>query len=211
MRRRPNRPKCDEQGIFHLPLLLSSLIIATTGLALWGMLHHWKGLAQTQLRLDRCTGEAALELKGKLERIRETNTQMIGLRTAEMAAPLPPAKAALQAAVDAAAFYQEALRTQWTLKQSRWLLTSGCESSGDRSAPLPTLSWTRKPPDSLGAFPLDMNGLPRSFYFAAMHPPRSSAAEVFSGGTFGGENDPISNPWHARWIAPHGLFRPGIR
>ena len=50
----------NESGILHLPMALLTVIFVVTGLGLWGILHHWKNLAQTQLRLDRCTGETGL-------------------------------------------------------------------------------------------------------------------------------------------------------
>jgi hypothetical protein len=196
--------KIDEQGVLHVPLAMFTTLAVLTGLGLWGLLHHWKYLTRTQLRLDQCTGETALELKTKLTEISSANDRIKELRIAEAATTLSPeASAGLRALVEAEALRQEELRASWIVRQGTWSLRSGCGSPGDQTAPLPGLSWHRVVPDTLGEKPLRLEELPSSFHFELKHSPRGSAAEVFRGGSH-------ESNWYARWIAPRELFRPSI-
>lgn len=199
--------KLDNRGVLHVPLALLCLLMAVTGLGLWGILHHWKSLTQTQLRLDRCTGEPALDLKSKLQTIGSANQHIRELRITEAAAmiPNPPLAAALKVTIEEETLRQESLRVQWLMKQGKWVVQGGCGGHGDIMAPLPNLDWFREPPDQLGEQPLDMEMIPTSFTFAAYHSPRASAAEVFSG------DDENESSWFARWIAPQAVLRPSLR
>jgi hypothetical protein len=196
-----NLPKIqDESGILHIPMALMTVLFFVTGLGLWGVLHHWKSLAQTQLRLDRCTGETALELKMKLQTIASANEQMKVLRVSEAAAVTPQATAAFQLAIEAEVLRQEKARADWSVNRMSWTAQSGCGGHGDSGFPLPDLSWTREPPDALGPQPLNLDELPKAFRIQLNHQPRASAAEVSSGNPY----DRTS--WHARWIPPQKFF-----
>jgi len=199
----------NEKGVLHLPLALLAVVLVLTGLALWGLLHRWKSLTQTQLRLDHCTGGAALELKSKLLKISSINAQMERFRDLEAAATLEPsAQEALFVAVNAEAARQDAIRMEWTLKRARWLTSamsgSTCGARGDTALPLPVLDWARGVPDELGAVPLRLEELPASFHFEVRHSPRASAAEVYRRG------DPDGNLYYAHWVEPRQMFRPSI-
>jgi hypothetical protein len=186
----------DEAGVLHIPMALVTVLFFVTGMGLWGLLHHWKSLAQTQLRLDRCTGETALELKMKLQTISSANEQMKVLRASEAASPSPQATAALQLAIEAEVLRQEKARADWAVDRMSWSAVGGCSSHGDSGSPLPDLSWTREPPDALGPQPLNLDELPKAFRIQLNHQPRASAAEVSSGNPY----DRTS--WHCRWIPP---------
>jgi hypothetical protein len=197
------RRTVNERGVLHVPLGLLATLMVLTGLGVWGLLHHWKHLTQTQLRLDRCTGETALDLRSKLQGIASANRQMKELRAAEAAALLalqPEAANALQVLVEAESIRQETIRATWTVKRATWLIHRGCGSWGDISPPLPSVSWTREPPDYLGPVPLTQDSFSAYYRIEAQHQPRASAAEVF----LGNENDETS--WHAHWVAPFGLL-----
>lgn len=198
----------NESGILHLPMALLTVIFVVTGLGLWGILHHWKDLAQTQLRLDRCTGETALDLKSKLQTIDSANKQMTALRLSEAAAPNPATIATIKLAVEAEALRQESARSDWALSRLSWAAQIGCSSRGDSSTPLPALSWTRDPPDALGSQPLRLEELPKSYRIQLTHLPRASAAEVSAGDPNDRTSWQIS--WHARWIPPQRIVGSGI-
>jgi hypothetical protein len=214
----------DRKGVLHVPLALMTLLFVITGLSLWALLHHWKTLTQTQLRLDRCTGEAALDLKSKIQNINSANQQIKQFRIAEVAATInPEAAEAIRVLISIEALRQESIRGEWMMKQVSWATTAGCDDFRDHSSPLPSLRWERDPPDALGQRPLHMEDFPHSFHFEIKHSPRASAAEVFQGGQDDSSSSQVkgqatglvsglvSNPisgssWHARWIAPNRLF-----
>lgn len=201
----------DERGILHVPLALLTVVLLVAGLGIWALLHHWKNLTQTQLRLDRCTGETALELKSKLRKIGKANVRIKAERIAEAVAmvPLPEAAQAMKLVVIAEMAHQEEMRAEWIAKQAKWLLQKGCGAKGDFTLPLPSLKWEREPADELGPNALDLSELPRSFRIEARHSPRASAAEVYRGDKNDEPDDPTE--WKARWIPPLGKLGTGLR
>jgi hypothetical protein len=200
----PTPPTLNEDGILHIPMLMMTTIFVVTSLALWGILHHWKNLVDTQLRLDRCTGEVALNLKSKLQTIAAANRQITALRLTEAMNRDPRIDAVLQASIAAEALRQEGIRLDWKIHQVGWAGKMGCAERGDHSDPLPSLSWTRELPDELGQRPLNMNDFPSSYRIQVAHLPRASAAEV----SLGDSNEETS--WHAEWAPPSRFLRPGL-
>jgi hypothetical protein len=176
----------NDQGVLHLPMAVFSMFAVLIGLSLWGLLHHWKDLMDTQIRLDRCTGEVALDLKSKIATVESANRQITFLRASIEAAhaaapvtwgasetPIP----ALQAAIVLEVARQEFQRLSWIKRQVTWI-ASGCGAKGDIPIPLPFLSWERDPPDMIGEQSLDLDSLPKQYRIEAMHLPRKSAALV---------------------------------
>lgn len=200
----------NERGILHLPMALLSLLLVVTGLGLWGLLHHWKTLAQTQLRLDRCTGETALDLKRKLHSVASANQHIRELRIAEAAALLlqPEVAEALRVAAIAEAAHQETVRAEWTAKELKWAMQNGC-GRGDISSLLPPMTWTRDLPDELGPQTIDLTEIQGPYRFEIRHFPRASAAEVY---VEGDANALIKVPkWRAHWVQPLGILGSSFR
>lgn len=197
----------NQAGLLQLPLLLALAVTAAASGGTWAILRNWRQLTQTQLRLDRCTGEAALQLKDVLISIERSNSRIRGLRTAIAAAqaiPTPQSQAAAQSmkiVIQGLVVTQETQRARWLAAQGKWFLGPHCRlSQGDLLPPLPTLNWTRPMQDLLGGQPLVWAGpMPTQFLIQAKHPPRNSAASVtrLKGGP-GAENE----SWTAQWTAP---------
>lgn len=198
-----------EDGAVSAPLLVALLGIAFMSLGTWGVMRRWRQMAELQLRLDRCAGEAALELKGHLEAIESANRQMRALRAGEVAAVPAGASAALEAALQAEVARQEVARARWRLRQARWLLERGCEGLGDLPSPLASMPWERPPPDALGPRPLRWPpDRGKRLLVQLAHAPRAAAAQVQpaldedgapAGGLLGGM---LGNKWHAAWTIP---------
>jgi hypothetical protein len=203
--------KLDNKGVMHIPLLVFSTFAVIIGLSLWGLLHHWKGLMDTQLRLDHCSGEVALDLKSKMTTVESANQQITAIRgliVAAMASEVGIAGVpALQAALQLEVARQEFQRISWMKKQVDWT-TSGCGEKGDLGIPLPSLSWERDPPDEIGEQALDLDEFPDRFQIEVMHLPRKSAAVVER--TSHASLLQASN-WLARWAPPRGFLGASLR
>jgi hypothetical protein len=208
--------KLGNKGVMHIPLLVFSTFGVIIGLSLWGLLHHWKDLMDTQLRLDHCTGEVALNFKSKVTTVESANQQIKVLRAAieaaiaaevltdgASAAGIPALRASLQVEVAR----QEFQRITWTKKRIEWV-ASGCGEKGDVGIPLPSLTWQRDPPDTVGEQAIDLEELPDRFQIEAMHLPRKSAAVVER--TSHATLLQASN-WHAHWAPPRGFLGASLR
>jgi hypothetical protein len=198
---------CNESGSFHLPMALSLALIMISSVGVLYVLHDWRSLVETQLRLDRCAGEAALELKGIVETLDSTNLQITALRAAAIPASLTPAtKAASDAAIEAEVVWQDFKRLKWQTSQALWLARIKCGNSRDFPAPLPGLDLTRLPPDNLGQQPLTWtHGEPRDLHIEIRHQSREAAAHVFKGAVN------VTSTWTAEWTVPSRFaIRPGI-
>jgi hypothetical protein len=187
----------SENGFFHISLSLFTAISVITGFSLWGLLHQWKGIMDTQLRLDHCTGETALDLKSKLSKVAQVNDQIENVRATIKVAMATPASAEavppLQLALHGLIIAQDGVQTSWNLKEVSWIARGGCGQTKDFALPLPILDWERPPPDEVGEMPVDMDSLPDDFRIEAYHLPRKSAALV--------ERNENEN-WFAHWTVP---------
>jgi hypothetical protein len=206
----------NNRGVMHLPLLVFSMFAVLIGLSLWGLLHHWKDLMDTQLRLDHCTGEVALDLKSKIATVESANRQIKIIRGSievAMATAVPTAGATaetipeLQAALTAEVARQEFQRLSWIEKRVTWV-ASGCGTKGDLGIPLPSLSWERDPPDTIGEQALNLDLLPDHYRVEAIHLPRKSAAVIER--TKNATLLQASN-WRARWAPPRGFLGASFR
>jgi hypothetical protein len=189
----------DERGFLQVPLALLMGIAVITGLSLWVLLHQWKGLVDTQLRLDKCTGEIALNLKSDLGKLSTTNDVILALRTSIASAMLAPgaqeAVPPLQISLHLVYAAQEAIRVKWDLKAVQWATTGGCGVGKDVALPFAPLSWDRPPPDTIGENQIDLESIPDEFRFEVYHLPRKAAAVVERN-----EDD----DWKAHWSMPYG-------
>lgn len=190
----------DSKGSLQLPLALALIAITAGAMGSCRLLHRWRALVELQLRLDRCVGQAALELKDTLEKITSTNQKIRVLRASILASGgVPGAIPPLQAALISAAQYQDTKRTSWEMQRVLWLSRQKCGNPLDIPIPLPALQWTRDPPDAVGPQPLRWNGLPPElFHLEIGHSPRHAAAHLYPKG----EYIDFSTHWHAEWAAP---------
>jgi hypothetical protein len=194
-------PGLSESGALSVPLALLLSATLAFGIGGWSLLHRWRVLAEVQLRLDRCTGQAAQDLKRAFERVQRLN-QAIRAARATLAAGIlvPEAAAAAREALQAAYAAQELVMAAWRAKQGYWLLRRGCGKSGDIASPLPSLPWTRDLPDVLGPKPVRWSGSSSTFLIQAANGPRRAAAKVLP---TEGELDEETEPrrWSLEWSA----------
>lgn len=196
----------NERGALQITLLIALLILGSAGLSTWGVLRHWRKITELQLRLDRCTGEAALALKSLMQDLMTGNSRISALRQSIQAARgFPPSLPPLVAALGLEVANQERIRAGWEIRKAAWLGGVSCKGKGDLPQPLPALRWFREPPDSLGPRPLSWAGpMPEEFRIELGHSPRHSAAVVTRKGILN-----VTSQWQARWTAPRGLLGPG--
>jgi hypothetical protein len=168
------------------------------GMGVWGLFHHWGTLAQTQLKLDRCAGKAAQDLKRALERTQKLN-QAIRIARKSMAVGVlaPEAIAPIKTGLQAAYVAQEAVLVSWRVRQAVWM-AHGCSGTQGFQKPLPSMPFSREPPDPIGPRPLRWSGDGDGFKIQADHRPRHSAASVK------GENPNEDGPhqWSLEWTEP---------
>jgi hypothetical protein len=191
-----------ESGALSVPLALLLSVSLTFGVAGWALLHRWRVLTEVQLRLDRCTGEAAQDLKRAFERTQRLN-QAIRAARAALAASfiLPEAAEAAREALRIASAAEDAVMTAWQVKRALWVVRRGCGASGDRAWPLPRLPWARDPPDLLGPKPARWAAESSSFRIEASNGTRRAAARVGPGtGEQNEEQEPSS--WSLEWTRP---------
>jgi hypothetical protein len=182
-----------EEGSVTLPLSLVLAVSIAFGLGTWGLLRNWRSLVEIQLRLDRCAGETARELRVTLRRTRDLNQAIFVARTTLAATVVAPQVAALaRKALQAAVAGQEMLIAGWNLKRGLWLARQGC-GGGGRAASLPALPWTRDPPDLIGPQALRWTG-GRELRIQLSHGPRHAAAVI--------EGDLKDGDWRLSWTRP---------
>jgi hypothetical protein len=188
-----------ETGILQLPLAIALVATAAGSAGAWSFLRQWRGLAELQLRLDRCVAGTALALRRDLDRIEASNRRLKAARAAgALLTAAPPARAAARAEAEAEALYQRGLEAAWDARRGAWLARRGCDGT-DLPWPLPSMRWRRAPPDSLGPQPLFWDpAAPRALRVQLGHPPRHAAAEV----RHTGGNGDVRTRWKARWAPP---------
>lgn len=192
----------NERGALQVPLLFALALIVASGTLFWGMFRHWRRLVETQLRIDRCTGEVAQSLESTLETIDSGNRRLEALRASMAASPLlPGSQAPISAAMLAEATRQDMALLRWKALSVAWITRARCGSAADQPAPLPRLEWLRPPPDPLGPRPLVWSSgiQPDQFILRLSHPPRLSGARVW-------KEKGLSEEWNAKWVFPKGRF-----
>ncbi len=109
-------------------MAIALVVIAIAGMGIWGVLRHWRFEVALQLRLDRCVGKTAMDLKRSLDAIEGENAEIRRIRMALLALTLePPAKAALESALLIEAGRQEAELALWEGRRLAWLASRGCD------------------------------------------------------------------------------------
>lgn len=199
----------SERGALTLPMTLMLSVVMVASVGLLSLMFRWRSLAAHQLRLDRCVGSVAIDLRDSLLTIQRINREITGLRASLAVATIaPPVRATLQATLEAEVVRQELERGRWGARRIKWLARRGCDGEGDIPFLLPEQPWTRDPPDFLGPRPLRWTGdLQAVFRIELHHSPRHSAAEVSAAGTdsaagsvggiVGGSFD--TRNWKASW------------
>jgi hypothetical protein len=198
---RPAPKQCivqNDHGVLHLPLGITLLVLAMVSISALGLMRRWRHLVELQLQLDRCVGVTALKLREKLNSLERSNQQIIILRATMLAASVtPPTRAATQTALNAMVIYQESLLMSWQAKRTEWLIRRGCSDASGLAVPLPSLPWTRDPPDALGPMPLRWpQSNSRELHVQLSKRPRHSAAQVE------GNQDGTQIRWKATWTTP---------
>src|SRR5690348_13171722 len=69
------------RGILQIPLLLAILLFSGIGMGVSGYLKQWRILVEHQLRLNRCVGEGALQLRKTLQSLQDSNEVIRELRS----------------------------------------------------------------------------------------------------------------------------------
>jgi hypothetical protein len=145
--------KLGVAGVFHIFLMLITFILVSTGFGIWGVMKQWRILVQTQIRLDRCVGDTALELRNHLNSLVSINQRIFFLRQAIGLAKLepwliPPLEAELYIVVGK----QEWMRNSWKIRELKWIAVQGCsfEKEKNLAVPLPDLPFARDLPDDKG-------------------------------------------------------------
>ncbi len=184
------------RGSFHLPLCWFVFTFVMVGFGVLGFLRNWRKLVETQLRLNQCVGEVALELRETLNLLGDSNQKINSLRLAIPAARIQPyLLTSLEVALAQIVASQEVLLFRWEIQKRKWFSLQGCGYPGDWAIPLPELSLRRNPPDSIGSQPLQWLGEePSEFYLQIVHRSRGAAAQVERGSL-----DKKNKKWSATW------------
>ena len=193
-----------EAGVLILPLGVALVLLGLMALGTLGFMRNWRKLMETQLRLDRCVGEVALDLRNVQNSLEAANLRMKVLRASIAAAtvPSPPVAAALKRALELQALLENLTLKKWELRRIKWLVLRGCDSNRDLPRPLPNLPWIHDPPDPIGARPLRWPlGVQKEYYVQLSHSPRHAAASVSK------ERNAVEIlKWSARWAPPRIAF-----
>ena len=202
----------NEKGSVGILLMLSLLIISVMGFGTWGVLRKWRHMVESQHRLDRCVGDASLELHSRLKKIQQLNRQItITRQTLVTTVVLPEARPVLQGLLELLVVKQDFERARWSARQIRWLAERGCLGASSFARPLPSFHLTRPPRDSFGPQALTWERAPSRFLIQAARLPRSSAAQIISNG---GPDEPnkftasFPTSFTASWTRPVGANFP---
>lgn len=194
----------EHRGSISLPCAALVLIICLGAFGTWGLLRRWRGLMELQLRLDRCVGAKALQLRTVIRQADASNERMRWERRIAPAEAVAARDggAAAKAAILAEFTLQEGFATAWKATQIQWLARDGCGASGDRALPLPGLEWSRKPADEWGPQPFEWSR--SEFRISAFHSPRAAGARVrhFEARGEGDVTHGKTDGWRALWARP---------
>jgi hypothetical protein len=99
------------------------MVVGLSGIGfLRAYLSHKNG-AQLQLKMDRCTAHAALNISRMLKLMHESNMRKKAyLATSPASLLLPPVAAAVKAGLKAESAFQKIIKMRWTAEQSKWLI-----------------------------------------------------------------------------------------
>ena len=191
----------NNNGNIQIPVLLIFSLLFFAGIGVLGIVQSWRGLVHTQLRLNRCVGEKAHSLRDVLNRVAKTN-QEIKLTRASIAVLFwsPASVAALRATLQGLVFYQDALLLKWKGERAIWFATMGCGlRNRDIARPLPSLEYSRPPPDPIGSQALiwtEGMEMPSEFKLSLENGSRGAYAGVFQSSNLG-----ESARWYSRWLS----------
>ena len=187
----------DSRGVLQLPLAAVLVLVTVTTLTIFGLNLHWRHLVELQLRLDHCVGNTALALESRLNSIDRMNTEIQILRASISISP-PYLKPPLETALTAVVLTQEFLIEGWKIKQILWTAKLGCDGKSDFAIPLPSLHYSREPPDAIGPQVATWDSdEPKKLRIQIKRASRFAAAKIEK---TGGENA-LSNRknWKSQW------------
>jgi hypothetical protein len=197
------------RGSVQLIFTVVALVMAIGGFGVWGIFRNWRFQVEHQLRLNRCVGGVAHELRDTLNKIDSMNEQIRQLRSAILVAQVQPESIPLlQTALEAVVKAQDLLLLHWRGKQAQWVALSGCKNRRDYFLPLPNLKYVRALADHLGPRQLIwLEGEPRMLFIHVSHKNRHAAARI--------EKDDdgkktLTHRWKTYWTAPQRPGRTGV-
>ncbi|MCM2278565.1 MAG: hypothetical protein NDJ89_10875 [Oligoflexia bacterium] len=193
------------RGAVSIPLLLALGILLAASFGTWSVLRQWRETMELQLRLDRCTAEAALRLRDTINSVLAANREIAALRVSIQAAALTPALIpALETALLLEVARQDFLRKRWDLHRVSWFSRVSCGDFSDQPFPLPALDWVRPPPDPVGPRGLHWVGkMPVEFLVQVRHSHRHAMARIFESAAEGVTPDAPADEGanHGKWSA----------
>jgi hypothetical protein len=188
----------SQKGSMHLLLAVLLFFLTMSGFGVWSISRRWRHLVETQLRLNQCVGQVALQLRDSLNTLALANQRIYQVRLAMVAAVAEPSLLpALKTALQALVVQQEVAQIRWKVARARWLLPKACGNQPDLGLPLPGIPVTREVADILGPRPLRWTGqMPSVFYVRRLHSPRATSARI-EGGSYGNPGETAK--WRATW------------
>lgn len=162
----PRRRKLKNRGAIGLPIALALGVFTTSAISLWKLRRDWERTVKTQLSLDRCVGEAAAWVENSISATQFANLRMKAIRSALGASTaLPPARAALQAALEAEGVLQILRGIAWKSHELRWLVKPCGSVTGFAEQSFPGDPWHVPLRDGLGPQPSEWKGEEDGFAF----------------------------------------------
>lgn len=192
----------NSSGSLHFPMVMILCLFLLAGLGFWQLMKDWRKSVETQLRLNRCVGEAAMTLRGHLNILEKANHGIKAARAAIQSAQaakqfylIPPLLKSIQALVSV----QEVQLSRWKVRQATWLVKMGCATLGDVPSVLPSLDVDREMADTAGQQPLHWVGeRPQELKVFVQNGRRKSAAKIW----LEVQSALFPDSWHADWASP---------
>lgn len=175
----------------YLSLWLGVIVFAMIGVLL--IIEKSRRSVALQLTLDSCAGEYATDFARALNHFESLN-QKVKLTRATLALgqALPPARAALSAALVALSIEQTRVAALWKMKEIAWLARTSCSRAASWASSAPSWPFRANLPDSLGPTPWTPTRKTHSVLFYLSRKNRIAGAEVYD----------EKNRYQARWKLP---------
>lgn len=190
------RKTLNKRGSVTFALSLGSGVFGILLLGTWKLLDASKQQIELQLKLDHCAGTYARELRAVHNQTERSNDRISQIRAALAASSLlPPARAALQAALSVEVMLQQARLTAWKIQSIKLRTQPSCRPTRHSlvSAPIDP-GWKRiDAADALGPRPMRYLG-PPVLSVESRAGMRTSRARLKRSAS------PLSATWSATWV-----------
>ncbi|MGK5089356.1 hypothetical protein WDW86_17535 [Bdellovibrionota bacterium FG-2] len=188
----------NSKGVMHVPMALAVTALMFLAFGVWGALRTHRLRVETQLRMDRCVKQKAIELRDLLGLIAKTNDMIWTLRMGKVPLTAIGFGDMDELGMQGLVIYQDLLTAAWEFERKKWWLSRGCDRSGDKAVDLPELKTWRDQDDLLGPQKLQWQGpWPEEFYIELRHAHVRSTVRVFQREAEYDEDDPAN--WRAEW------------